>query len=147
MIINAVSEIRVVVRATSGIALVAIGMFLSLSPCRAADVTAGSQSPAGCSAVTKEGRLELRSPWFAYSLDMEAALTAQWLENRRTGHRISLDGSTELELDVDAAQQRISITGWKFAGSGGDGLPPDKTWELLKATHERSMTTRNGRVS
>jgi hypothetical protein len=70
--------------------------------------------------------LELRSRSFVYRLDRSAALTAVAWENRLSGRKVSLGGGPELEVDVDAAQARIPITGWKTDGSPG-------RWEAEKA--------------
>ncbi len=53
----------------------------------------------GCTIQRDEGSVLLSSPAFAFRLDAADGLRAEWLENRLTGKRITLDGA-ELEADI-----------------------------------------------
>ena len=60
-----------------------------------------------------DGIVELRSPQFVYRLDTAAGLRGESWENRLTGKTVSLGKGPEVELDFDAAEQWIPITGWR----------------------------------
>jgi len=77
-----------------------------------------SEGQEGCRVVQKGNLVEICSPAFVFRLDTTAGLRAESWENRLTGRRLTLDGG-ELEIDVDTADQRIGITGWKFVHSSG----------------------------
>src|SRR5216117_358596 len=90
---------------------------------------------AGCSphagtpdiSVTRTGaRIELRSPQFGFALDLSDGLRAVRWENRVAGRTLELGGGSELEIDLDAAEKRIGITGWKFARAQETDGPPDE---------------------
>ncbi|MFH1918807.1 MAG: hypothetical protein ABIP48_02825 [Planctomycetota bacterium] len=72
-----------------------------------------SEGQEGCRVVQEGNLVEICSPAFVFRLDTTAGLRAESWESRLTGRRITLDGG-ELEIDVDTADQRIGITGWKF---------------------------------
>ncbi|MBI4584704.1 MAG: hypothetical protein HY717_11880 [Planctomycetes bacterium] len=79
-----------------------------------------------CRAVQEGEQVELRSPFFALRLDASEGLRALWWENRLAGERISLGGGPELEIDVDTAERRIGIAGWRCARSQSGDAPPDE---------------------
>lgn len=58
-------------------------------------------------------QLELQSPNFIFRLDTRQGLKAVSWENKLTGQTVPLGRGAEFECDLDAAEQRISITGWK----------------------------------
>src|ERR1043166_3276465 len=65
-------------------------------------------------AVKQHGtRVELQSPAFTFVLDTSEGLRIRAWKNRLTGREVSLGLGPEVELDFDAAEQRIWITGWK----------------------------------
>ena len=49
------------------------------------------------------------------ALDTRQGLRAQWLENRYTGRRLELGGGPELEVELDVAERRLWIEGWRGA--------------------------------
>jgi len=64
--------------------------------------------------VRRDGnRVEIVSPHFTYCVDISSGLRARYLRNALSGHRIDLGGEPELEIDLDTAQDRIGITGWR----------------------------------
>ena len=65
----------------------------------------------GCHVSRQGDRVELCSPLFVVRLDTSAGLRAQAWENRVTGRTLQLGRGPELELDIDAAEQRLAITG------------------------------------
>src|SRR5438552_5923816 len=92
-------------------------------------LAAGCSPHAGTSdiSVTRKGaRVELRSPQFVFALDLSDGLRAVRWENRVAGRTLELGGGSELEVDLDAAEKRIRITGWKFARSQETDGPPDE---------------------
>src|SRR5207249_1075265 len=90
---------------------------------------------AGCSphvnrpdiSVTLTGAsVELRSPQFLFALDLSDGVRAMRLQHRVAGRTLALGGGSELEIDLEAAEKRIGITGWKFARSQETDGPPDE---------------------
>jgi len=79
-----------------------------------------------CYAARQADQVELGSPFFVFRLDAGKTLRALSWENRLTGRKTSLGSGLELELDLDAAQQRISITGWRCALSQATDSPPEE---------------------
>src|SRR5450759_1255137 len=71
----------------------------------------------GCAVKRHGSQVELQSPAFVFALDTENNLRARSWMNQLTGRRISLGLGSEAELDFDAAEKRIWITGWKEEGS------------------------------
>lgn len=71
----------------------------------------------GCRVTRQGARVELHSPAFVYTLDTESNLRGRAWKNQLTGRKISLGLGAEVELDLDAAEKRIGITGWKEAGN------------------------------
>ena len=69
--------------------------------------------------------LELRSPQFIYRLDTANGLRGESWQNRLTGKTVSLGKGPEVELDFDAAQQWIPITGWRTSVSQSQPSVPD----------------------
>ena len=76
------------------------------------EVVAEGPGQGACRVVQRGDQVELHSPFFLFRLDTSAGLRARSWENRLTGREISLGNVTELELDLDAAEQRIGISGW-----------------------------------
>lgn len=69
----------------------------------------------------------LRSPTMSLHLDTTDGLRAVVLENRLTGHRISLGRGPELEVDWDSADRRIWVEGWRCRPTDiWDGHPDDE---------------------
>ena len=67
--------------------------------------------------VDGSNTLELRSPQFVYRLDTADGLRGESWENRLTGKTVSLGKGPEVELDFDAAERWIPITGWRTSVS------------------------------
>ncbi|HTL28555.1 MAG TPA: hypothetical protein VL282_05025, partial [Tepidisphaeraceae bacterium] len=66
--------------------------------------------------VRSEGKKAmLRSPQFVFTLDTSDGLRAVSWENRLAGRSLNLGNGPEFEVDLDAAERRIGITGWKFS--------------------------------
>jgi hypothetical protein len=79
-----------------------------------------------CQCVRVGDSIELASPSFVYRLNSADGLKGISWENRRTNKRISLGTGAEFELDLDASQRRIFITGWKVSFWGGENSQPDE---------------------
>ena len=60
---------------------------------------AASANGQECSVRRGDGWVVLASPAFSFRLNTTDHLRAEWLENRLTGERITLDGP-ELEVDI-----------------------------------------------
>lgn len=61
--------------------------------------------------------VELQGPAFAFKLDLARGLTAVFWRNHLTGKTIPLGGNSELNIDLDRAEQRIQIPGWRGSTS------------------------------
>ena len=77
----------------------------------------------GCRVVQARSEFRLSAPTFRLSLDTATGLCAHSCENKRTGRTISLGGGGELAIDLDAAEERIWIVGWK--GTVAHAASPD----------------------
>jgi hypothetical protein len=117
-----------IVRIVAAVTVLLLGPALVCSaraePNRRSD---GHGSPAAkCRAVRDGSKIELTSPSFVYRLDAADGLKGVAWKNRLTGKTISLGSGAEVEFDLDAADSRIFIAGWKMA-SGQPGLvQPDE---------------------
>jgi hypothetical protein len=67
----------------------------------------------GCRVVQRGSEFELHAPAFVFSLDTSVGLSARSWENKLSGRTIQLAGGAELGTDLDAAEERIWIPGWK----------------------------------
>ena len=94
--------------------------------CFARQVAKDSGDPAEkCTAVRSGSKLELISPAFVYRLDVADGLKGVAWENRLTGKTIPLGSGREVEFDLDAADSRVFITGWKMASGQPGFVQPD----------------------
>jgi hypothetical protein len=96
-----------------------------------------SQESAGCRVTRRGGKVELQSPAFTFTLDTADGLRARRWKNHLTGREVSLGDGREVEVDFDAADQRIWITGWKHEGDQQTthvSLPSDAANKLLTLT-------------
>jgi len=76
--------------------------------------------------VRREGeRLELATPAFSFHISTEDGLRAMAWENRLAGVRLDLGGGPELEVDLDAAERRIWIEGWRWHVTDNGATDPD----------------------
>jgi hypothetical protein len=97
---------------------------IALSPSAHAD---DRGSPAAkCAAVRNGSKIELISPAFVYRLDAGDELKGVAWENRLTGKTILLGSGPEVEFDLDAADNRILIAGWKMASGQPGFVRPDE---------------------
>jgi hypothetical protein len=67
----------------------------------------------GCRVVPAGTEVGLNSPSFVFNLDTSAGLRAHTWQNKLSGRTIPLAGDSELDVDLDAARERIGIAGWK----------------------------------
>ncbi len=95
--------------------------------------------PGSCDAVRDGDRIEIRSPSFVFGLDTSDGLRAVSFLNRLTGREVSLGGGPELEVDIDRARDRISITGWRWARSQEEEAPPDEDRGLCEEFHRPEL--------
>ena len=75
--------------------------------------------------------IEFVSPAFIYRVRTDGGLKAVSWENRLTGKKIPLGGA-DVEFDLDAARQRIFITGWKTIASHIGPSDPNQEPGYLK---------------
>jgi len=87
-----------------------------------------------CSVQSRGSRFELRSPFFLYLLDTSSGLRAESWTNLISGRSVNLGDGPELEVDVDTADQRIWITGWRVVRSDEGGVEHDHDADLGVST-------------
>lgn len=76
--------------------------------------------------ITKTGnRTQLVSPAFVYTLESSRALKAVSFENRLCGKVLDMGSGREFEADIDHAEARIAIEGWKVTDSPKDDADPN----------------------
>ncbi len=68
----------------------------------------------------------MRSPSFVFELDTAHGLRATAWINRLTGKKLALGNNPELQLDLDASDRRIPITGWRIIDTGYKPCGPDE---------------------
>ena len=66
-----------------------------------------------CRLVERGSEVELHAPAFVFKLDTAGGLSARSWENKLSGRTIPLTGGAELGTDLDVAEERIWIPGWK----------------------------------
>jgi len=66
-----------------------------------------------CQVVEAGTAVELRAPALYFKLDMSGRLASLSWQNRLSGRTIPFGSDSELEIDLDAAEERIQIPGWK----------------------------------
>ena len=88
-----------------------------LSETAQADNAGKVEAVDGCRVVQSGTAVGLGAPAFNFKLDASTGLRARSWENKLTGRTIPLGGNSELEIDLDAAEERIWIPGWKGAVS------------------------------
>jgi hypothetical protein len=94
--------------------------------------TAWSNGPGRCGAqdgchVAQTGtEVELEAPAFRFELDTSAGLRASASVNKLSAQTLQLGGGSELDVDLDAAQERIWILGWKRTVSRANTSDPDQ---------------------
>ena len=86
----------------------------------------GELEEQGCRVVERGSEVELRAPAFVFRLDTSVGLSARSWENKLSGRTIPLAAGAELGTDLDAAQERIWIPGWKGTVSQGQSADPDQ---------------------
>lgn len=106
-----------------------------------------------CCVVEKGDEVALCSPCFVYSLKTSSGLQLRSWENKLAGYEISLSGP-EIEMDIDAADRRIWITGWKNRhNKAKDAVTsPDEEEGYLQGFHmpyvdDRKITAADGPTS
>ena len=71
-----------------------------------------SEAGDSCNVAQKGSEVELHGPAFAFTLDLSKGLGTRSWQNRLSGRTIELAGNAELDIELDAADERISIPGW-----------------------------------
>ena len=84
-----------------------------------------AMSTPSCSVAHEGGRLFLWSPLLTLTLDTADGLRAISLENRLAGKTLRLDGP-EFEVDLDAAERRLWIAGWRCQPGDDGAVPSDE---------------------
>ncbi|MFZ1935198.1 MAG: hypothetical protein WCB27_01810 [Thermoguttaceae bacterium] len=112
-------------RRTAGIVLLATLLLLGTALVGSAQ-SEGGNSTAKCTAVRSGSQIDLISPAFVYRLDTADGLKGVAWQNRLTGTRISLGSGAEVEFNLDAADRRLFITGWKMASGQPGFVRPDE---------------------
>lgn len=72
---------------------------------------------------------------FAFEFERGEGLKALRWRNHLAGKTLELSGGTELEVEVDAARQRIWIEGWHCQRSEKDAVAPDAESGFLAGYH------------
>lgn len=67
----------------------------------------------GCHVVQSGTAVELIAPAFNFKLNTSAVLAALSWQNKLSGRTIPFASDSELDIDLDAAEDRIWIPGWK----------------------------------
>jgi hypothetical protein len=75
---------------------------------------------------TNGTQIELNGNTFTLRLDTERGLRAVSWENKLTGKTLALGDEPEFECDLDAAEERISITGWRGIKSQDGACEPNR---------------------
>ena len=70
--------------------------------------------------------MALESPHFRFVLDTSRGLRAVSWENRMTGRKLALGRGSELDADLDRAERRLGITGWRGIISATGNPKPDR---------------------
>ncbi|NQU11513.1 hypothetical protein HQ590_12025, partial [bacterium] len=78
-----------------------------------------------CRAIRQGNAVELRSPTFVVRLGVADGLRAVSWENRLTGQVLALGNGPELGVDLDAADRRIWILGWRGMATGEGRVSPN----------------------
>lgn len=92
-----------------------------------------------CSLLSDGATAELRSPSFVFTLNTSSGLRAESWTNLLTGTKLNLGRGLDLDFDLDAADRRIWISGWRgaFADEQADFARPefdDSAWTGMSAT-------------
>jgi len=82
-------------------------------------------SRSDCTVVDHEGGVTLSSAYFRYSLSLEEELRALSWENLGSGKKLNIADGLEFEVDLDAADTRIWIPGWKVKDTDEGVLDPN----------------------
>lgn len=105
-------------------------------PLQVAQATKGTVAPDAlempCRVLGHGLQRELVSPTFKYKVDLSDGLTAESWLNRLTGRTLSLGRHPEIELDLDASIQRLSITGWRTLHVRSSDVDPNREEGYLK---------------
>lgn len=78
-----------------------------------------------CRTMERDGRIELQSPAFTYTLDITANLHAIDWTSHLAAQTVTLGAGPEFVVELDRADHRINITGWRGQGSIGQSIPLD----------------------
>ncbi len=113
----------------------ALALLVLITGCWSAHVHGGKGTEVA--ALRQGSRVVLCSPQFRFTFDVSDGLRAATWENGLAGKTLNLGGGSELDIDLDAAERRIGISGWKFARSQEvDGPPAEEAG--LRAGFARS---------
>ncbi len=83
----------------------------------------------------RESTILFHTPGFRLTLDTSAGLRAITWENLQTGHTFSLGSGPEFEVDLDAAEKRLWIEGWRASASDLRRVGPDQERGFRKGFH------------
>ena len=118
-----------------------------MSAVLAADKTTAREMP--CRVLGHGPQRELLSSAFTYKVGFSDGLTAESWLNRLTGSALSLGRHPEIELDLDASERRLFITGWRIMHLRSSGTEPNRDEGYLKgfASTWFDDTSWSGRVT
>ena len=108
---------------------IGIGPLLGMVAIAAGTMPAGGrivEKAPSCRVLVEGTRVELRSPAFSLELNTARGLRASHWTNNLTGSRLALGDNPDVEFDIDAADRRIPITGWKRIDTGSKKCKPDE---------------------
>lgn len=87
---------------------------------------------APCGVLGHGPQRELISPTFTYKVDLSDGLTVESWLNRLTGSALRPGRHPEIELDLDASERRLFITGWRVRQVRASGAEPNRDEGYLK---------------
>ena len=88
-----------------------------------------------CTARRSGDRLVLEAPGYTFTLGVAGPLTAVSWKNHHTGDDLPLGGAPECEIDLDVADDRIWIEGWRHRTSKGLPAEPEADEGLAEGRH------------
>ena len=98
----------------------------------------------GCQVTQTGTEVEVHGPAFGFKLDLSKGLGARSWENKLCGRTIALAGDFEVDLELDAAEERIWIPGWKRSLSRALSVDADQDPGFKNGFSIPRTTTPNG---
>src|SRR4051812_23871790 len=96
-----------------------------------------------CRIVQTDSQVELHAPAFTYALDLSTGLRGISWFNALAGRSIDLADGPEFDVDLDRAEQRIGITGWRGGTSTSRSSNPDDDTGCWDGYHQPGYDDRS----